>query len=77
MLFGGTPITDKTIMVDRVIAHVSRFNEGEVSLATLRAWSVEAVDAICAARLLVTKYVPMLAIRDIRERVLASLEERL
>jgi len=77
MLFGGAPIVEKSAMVDRVIEYVSRFYEGEVSESNLRAWSIRAVDEIWGGGLRVTKYVPMLAIRDVRELVLASLEERL
>jgi hypothetical protein len=77
VLFGGAPISDKMAMVDRVLVYVLRFYEGEVNEAMLREWATAAVDAVWGDGPRVTKYVPMLALRDVRSRVISSLEERL
>ena len=77
VLFGGAPIGDKPAMIDRVLAYVLRFYEGEVNEALLREWATAAVDAVWGDGPRVTKYVPMLALRDVRARVIVSLEERL
>lgn len=77
VLFGGAPIADKPAMADRVYEYVRRFYKDEASEATLRAWAMTAVDDIWGDGPRVTRFVPMLAIREVRSLVLASLEERL
>ena len=77
VLFGGAPIRDKPSMVNRVVEYVRRFYEGEVAETTLLAWSTAAVDEIWGDGPRVTKYVPMLALRTVRARVLEQLEARL
>lgn len=77
VLFGGAPIRDKGMMVDRVIEYARRFYEGEANEALLRTWSAAAVDNVWGDGPRVTKYVPMLALREVRSRVVESLEARL
>lgn len=77
VLFGGAPIADKPAMADRVYEYVRRFYKDEASEATLRAWAMTAVDDIWGDGPRVTRFVPMLAIREVRSLVIASLEERL
>ena len=77
VLFGGAPIRDKGTMVDRVMQYVSRFYDGEANETLLRTWSTAAVDTVWGEGPRVTKYVPMLALREVRARVVESLEARL
>lgn len=77
VLFGGAPIADKAAMADRVYEYVRRFYKDEAGEAILRAWAITAVDEIWGDGPRVTKFVPMLAIREVRSLVIASLEERL
>ena len=77
VLFGGDTIGDKAAMVERVTEYVRRFYENEVGETRLREWATQAVGNIWGDGPVVTKYVPMLAIREVRARVLDELEERL
>ena len=77
VLFGGAPIADKPAMADRVYEYARRFYKDEASDTLLRAWAITAVDEIWGDGPRVTTFVPMLAIREVRSLVLASLEERL
>lgn len=77
VLFGGAPIADKSAMADRVHEYVRRFYKDEASEAILRTWTTTAVDEIWGDGPRVNKFVPMLAIREVRSLLLASLEERL
>ena len=77
VLFGGAPIQDKPSMVDRVVDYAGRFYEGEVDEGELRLWCATAVDRIWGDGPRVTKYVPMLALREVREHVVEQLEARL
>jgi hypothetical protein len=77
VLFGGEPIRDKSAMVERVVDDVRRFYEGEVNEELLGELATKAVGNVWGDGPLVTKYVPMFAIREVRSRVLDDLEARL
>jgi hypothetical protein len=77
VLFGGEPIRDKATMVERVVEYVHRFYEGEVKESLLQKWATRAVNNVWGDGPTVTTYVPMLALHDVRPRVLDYLEARL
>lgn len=77
VLFGGEPIRDKATMVERVVAYVRRFYEGEVKESLLEKWATKAVNNVWGDGPAVTTYVPMLALHEVRPRVLSYLAARL
>jgi hypothetical protein len=68
----GEPISDKSLMVDRVMEHVRQKFGGAVDDALLREWTLAAVDRVWGDGPQVTRYVPILALREIQEKVLAD-----
>ena len=73
VLFGGAPINDRLAMVDRVFEYVRRFYKDETSELALRARAEVAVNDFWGDGLRITRFVPLLAIREVRAQVVASL----
>jgi hypothetical protein len=72
LLFGDAATLDRPAMVERVAAYAKRSYAAEVDGSVLEEWAEEAVAHVWGEGVQVTAFVPMLALREIRERVLAA-----
>ena len=72
LLLGDAALLDRPAMVERVAAYAKRHYAGEVDESLLEEWAEEAVAHVWGEGLRVSAFVPMLALREIRERVLAA-----
>jgi hypothetical protein len=69
VLFGDAAILDRATMVDRVTIYARRSYGDEADDDTLARWAEEAVNRVSGDGVRVTAFVPMLALREVRERV--------
>jgi hypothetical protein len=72
--FGDATGVDRATMVDRVTRYALRFYRGEADEETLTRWAEEAVAHVWGSGVQVSGFVPMLALREVRERVRAARE---
>jgi hypothetical protein len=69
VLLAGAADLDRATMVDRVTIYVRRYYGDEADEDTLARWAEEAVNRVWGDGVRVTAFVPMLALREVRERV--------
>lgn len=69
VLFGNAARFDRETTIARVTTYATRFYHDVVPDKEIARWSEEAVNAIWGEGVRVAAFVPMLALRDVREHV--------
>jgi hypothetical protein len=72
VLFGNAATFDQVTMVDRVVTDAKRYDHGEAEEDELVRGAEGAVVSVWGDGVVVTKFVPMPALREVREHVLAA-----
>jgi hypothetical protein len=72
ILFGDAATLNRATMVERVATYAKRYYRGEADEDELARWAEEAVAHVWGDGVAVTRFVPMLALREVREHVLAA-----
>jgi hypothetical protein len=72
ILFGDSASLGKAAIAERVATYAKRYYHGEADEELLAKWAEEAVSHVWGEGVAVTKFVPMLALREVREHVIAA-----